>query len=198
MSKLSYRTKQAIEEAEDMLSDKKPPFIIKWLRFVHYFIVNLWYDYPHVWISDVRYMIANFRLLWPHIKHMRDWDSSYQLNLFCDSLEYLAKGLKRHNHCTNSERYYRRCLFAAKRLRTAYNDKTYEDKSYVALTKANPVRLVKCANGIGHKLTHDYSRSPEYYAKMFKIIRKRQEKVTADNKKEAWAYLNKHFESLWD
>ena len=196
MSKLGYKIQQALDDVNGTYKNKS--IIIKAYVSVVYFFKDIWYDYPSVWISNVKYIIRNFKLLYPHIVHMRDWDQSYQLNLFCDSLEYLAQGLKRHNNCVHSLRNSRRCLFAAKRLRSAYDDRTYLDKSYRRLTENNPIKFVKLKNGMS-RMTHDYgTKGEEYYSKMFKLIHKRQDAIIKEEKKQAWLYLHKHFESFWD
>ncbi len=199
MSRLSYKIKQALEEADEMCHpDKKPSLIVKWSRFVRYFVTDLYYDYPYLWVSRVKSIHKNIKFFWPHIKHMRDWDSSYQIYLFCDSLEYLAQGLKNHDNCLHSLRHYRRCLFAAKRLRNAYDDKAHEDKSYQRLSMRNPIRFVKLSNGRGSQMTHDYGNTEEYYTKMFKVIHKRTEASMKAEKEATWMYINKHIQSWWD
>ncbi len=198
MSKLSYKIQQSIDEMDEMDGKKvKPVGIMRVLRIVKYFAIDLWYDYPYVWIYNIRAIYCNLCFFMPHIRHMRDWDSSYQISLFCDSLEYLANGLRRHDNCLHSQRHYRRCLFAAKRLRNAYDDRSYNDKSYVSLSKKNPIRFVKIDNGMS-QMTHDYSNTKEYYNKMFKVIHKRTEAAMKAEKADAWAYINKHIQSWWD
>ncbi len=194
MSKLSYKIQQSIDE----MDGKSATGLAKLSQIVVYFVKDLWYDYPHVWLSHALYMYKNVKFFWPHIRDMRDWDSFYQINLFCDGLEYLAQGLKQHDHCVNSDRHYKRCLFAAKRLRAAYDDRAHEDKSYKRLSDKNPIKFVKCANGRGSIMTHDYHNTEEYYEKMFKLIHKRTEATMAAEKAASWAYINKHIQSWWD
>lgn len=146
------------------------------------------------------------------LKHFTTWadfSHCYTLELFCDSLEALAHGLKRWNHLVLSKRYYRRCLFAAKQLRAAYNYEEYNDVSYKALTDSVPFKLKKWTNNSGLQHTimvHDYSKlghvmkmSPkEYYSKMFKVINKRCKGIRESKIANAWAYIHKHIESFWD
>jgi len=88
-------------------------------------------------------------------------------------------------------------MTAAKQLRKAYADEGYNDKSYRYLSKKNPIRFVKLKSG-NSQMTHDYSKTEEYYTKMFKVINKR----IADNEKkaklEAWLYINKYIQHFWD
>ncbi len=148
-------------------------------------------------MCKLRYIYKNIKFFMPHIIKMRDWDSSYQIELFADSLEYLAKGLKRHNHLVNSIKYYRRCMTAAGQLRRAYNFESYRDKSYRQLSDNNPIRFIRC--GGYSQMTHDYSaKGKEYYEKMYKLINKRLTKKEKEAKQEAWAYIAKHIECFWD
>ncbi len=193
MSKIGYRLDQALDEAGSW--GKKPTFTQR-IKAFKYFFIDLYYDYPHHYTYLIKTYYLNFKFFLPHIINMRNWDSSYQINLFCDSLEYLAEGLK-NGHCLHSKTQYRRCLFAAKQLRKAYADKSYNDKSYVALSKANPIRWVQLKNG-NSQIVHDYKKTEEHYTKMFKIIKKRTSATEEKAKTEAWAYINKHIESWWD
>jgi hypothetical protein len=199
MDKLSYKIKQAVEEHEIITGQKKKPRLLTlFFRAIEYFLKDLWYDYPYVWLCNLKYIIRNIKFFLPHIIHMRDWDQSYQINLFCDSLEYLAYGLKQSNNHIHSQRTYRRCLFAAKRLRAAYDDKSYNDKSYRRLSEINPIRFVKLNNGMS-RMTHEYSkRGKEYYNRMLKLICKRKDAIIKEEKKQAWLYLNKYIESFWE
>ena len=88
-------------------------------------------------------------------------------------------------------------MTAAKQLRKAYEDNGHNDKSYMALSKANPIRMVKINSGYS-QMTHDYSKTEEYYSKMFTVINKRTSATEKRAKKEAWEYINKHIQSWWD
>lgn len=195
MSKLSYKIQQALDEVDG--THKNRPLIVKVYLAVTYYIKDLWYDYPYVLWCNLLALIKNFKFFWPHMKNMRDFSYNYQITLFCDSLEYLAKGLKRANHCVSSEKNYRRCLFAARQLRNAYNEGGVS-KSYQRLSEANPIKWVPLENGMV-QMCHDYSpRGEEYYIKMFKLIVKKEAEISKARKQDAWDYLNKHIESFWD
>ncbi len=196
MSKLSYTLQKAVDELDEV--QKKTNVIIRYFRICTYCLKDLWYNYPHMWISKVNSILRNLEFFLPHILHMRDFDYSYQLNLFCDSLEHLARGLKRYNNGVLSERNYKRCLFAARRLRNAYEDNSYKDRSYASLSKNNPIRFDPLDNGM-IQMGHDFSpKGEEYYNKMFKLIHKRVNKVQEAEKKEAVAYLFKYIQHFWD
>ena len=161
-------------------------------------ILYWWNSRPGAWWYNFKYIVRNAKVLVPHIIKMRDFDYSYQLNLFCDSLEYLAKGLERYDHCLHSQRNYRRCLFAARRLRKAYDDEAYDDKSYKKLLRSNPFKFVKSENHNFSILTHDYAISKDYYDKMIRVIYKRQKNTAEARKQDAWNYLNKYIKTFWD
>ncbi len=194
MSKLGYKIQQALDEVGTYGTK---PTLWQYIKATKYFFMDLYYDYPYVWKCNVKYMWKNLKFFMPHIIHMRDWDQSYQIELFCDGLEYLAKGLKSNVHHINSGKYSKRCLFASARLRKAYSANACDDKSYLALSKANPIKFVSLGNGCS-QMIHDYGpRGKEYYSKMFKLIHERQEKVIGLEKKEAWLYIHKYIEHWW-
>jgi hypothetical protein len=198
MSKLTNSLEQSIYELDVSQGRKKPDAgLRKFCRGAKYYILELYYDYIKQPYFTVKHFFRNVRFFWPHILHMKDFDSHYQIQLFCDSLEYLARGLKRWNHCVGSDRNYKRCMTASKQLRKAYADESYKDKSYRALSNANPVRFVKLGNGFS-QMTHDYKKTEEYYTKMFKVINKRTSEAEKRAKKEAWDYIHKYIQSFWD
>lgn len=198
MSKLSYHLQQSIDELEEAKGKKPRPGVLRrWLRSARYFVTDLYYDYPHQIYCNIRNLYKNVVFFWPHVLKYRDFDYHYSLELFCDSLEHLAHGLKRWDNLKYSDRHYKRCLFAAKRLRQAYNRETWKDNSYRALTKKNPIKWIELDNGMS-QMAHDYHTSEEYYTKMFNLITKRTDKAEKDAKERAWAYLQKHIQSFWD
>ncbi len=198
MSRLSNSLEQSLYELEVSRGKIKPNRGLKRLsRFIYYFMTDLYYDYPHSWYYTAKHFLRNVKFFWPHILKMKDFDSHYQIQLFCDSLEYLARGLKRWDNCISSDTNYKRCMTAAKQLRKAYADEGYNDKSYVALSKANPIRWVKLNSG-NSQMTHDYKKTEEYYSKMFKVINKRIQDSEKRAKEEAWLYIHKHIQHWWD
>lgn len=198
MSKLSYRIQQSIDDIEEATGKAPKPSNIKvLLRTIRYFVTDLYYDYPHQLYRNIRNLYRNVVFFWPHIRNYRDFDYHYSLELFCDSLEHLAHGLKRWGNCLHSDRHYKRCLFAARQLRNAYADEGFKDKSYKALSKANPIKWIPLKNGMS-QMTHDYNKGEEYYTKMFKLINARTMKAEKEAKEKAWAYIHKHIQHWWD
>lgn len=198
-SKLGYRLNRMLREADEMTGKSpKENIVVRFFRQAEYIIKDLWYDHPYMWYYNATNMYANLKFFMPHIIHMRSWDSHYQITLFCDSLKFLAHGLKVQDHCVLSDRNYKRCLFAAQRLRNAYDDRSYLDKSYQRLLEANPVKFIKLPSDHSF-MTHDYSpKGEEYYSKMWKLIHKRQEAAIKAEKAAAWAYIHKYIEHWWD
>lgn len=198
MSKLSYHLEQAIEELEESTGKKpKPNSIGVLLRTIRYFVTDLYYDYPHTLYCNIRNIYRNVVFFWPHILKYRDFDYHYSVELFCDSLEHLAHGLKRWDNCVGSDRNYRRCMTAAKQLRKAYADESSQDKSYMALAKVNPIKWIPLKGGMS-QMAHDYKKTEDYYSKMFKVINKRTQTSEAALKKEAWEYIHKYIQHWWD
>lgn len=168
----------------------------RWYHLILDFLVDLWDDYPGHWFFLVKTWYTNFMFFFPHIRDMRSWDYSFNINLFVHSLRYTANGLK-NGHSLLCDRYYRRCLTAAGLLDRAYHFEAYNDKSYRNWLKRNPRSFVKLDNG-NSKLVINHKDSVEYSDKMSKIIHKRLENQEKQMKKEAWEYVHKHIEYFWD
>lgn len=134
-----------------------------------------------------------------HLYTWADFDHHYTLELFCDSLENLGKGLIRWDNALHARRTGRRALRAASQLRTAYADKyCLEDKSYTYWSKQNPIKWIPVGKLGMCQMSHDYAISEEYSEKMWKTIIKRCDKWEKQRKEEAWKYIHKHLESFWD
>ncbi len=198
MSRLSDSIQRSIDEMDEASGKKSKPGKLKRLsRYIYEVVTDFWYDYPRALYCSIRNLYRNVVFFWPHILKYRDFDYHYSLDLFCDSLEHLAHGLKRWDNLKHSQRYYKRCLFASRQLRDAYDDGAWKDKSYQALSKANPIKWVPLKNGMT-QMAHDYSKGEEYYTKMFKLIHKRTDKAEKEAKERAWAYIQKHIQHFWD
>ncbi len=193
MSKLSYRLQQALDESG---SYGQKPTLLQKIKAIKYLFIDLYYDYPHHWIWTIKQTLKNLRFFMPHIINMRPWDYSYQITLFADSLEYLAKGLK-DGHALSAEKQYRRAMTAAGKLRKAYSYGSWDDKSYRNWTNRNPMVFTDLGDGFT-SLSSNPKDGEEYSDKMYKIIRNRQEKEEAGLKKVAWEYLHKHIEHWWN
>lgn len=152
-------------------------------------------------LKDIYYNFQNFflNLKWmiPAAWKFRCWDSTYNIELFCKSLEITANTIKIHGNALNKEKYYRRCITAAGLLRQAYNYHRALDPSLKSLMKNNPMNYLRSNKGYSIAV-HTYKTSEEYYTKQFKLISKRLDKKEKDLKTNAWNYINKYIDQFWD
>lgn len=141
-----------------------------------------------------------------HLTNWADFDYSYTLNVFIDSLYALGQGLIRWDNASNAQRNGRRAMTAARMLKKAYNYETYLDKSYINWSKRS---IDKTRPYKGHKgmiemfAEHPYDNAMGmepllYSSKMLKIIFNRQRKTESNMKKDAWNYVNKYICTFWD
>ncbi len=149
---------------------------------------------------DCKQFFRNVRHFLKQAWKWRSWDSSYSIDSFADNLQYLGEQIKKYNGASNKA--YVRCYIAAHLLRTAYNDSIrYQDKSYSNWTRNNRITFVRIQEGQYKGMSQlGYERKyPEDYSeKMQKVIDKRIDKIEADRKLEAWAFIHKWAPSLWD
>ncbi len=141
-----------------------------------------------------------------HLIEWADFDEQYSLNLFTDALQALGEGLIRWDNCVSSQRNGRRAMAASKMLQNAYGYESWSDKSYRNWSDRHKIyfKPYKVKGGL-LEVCREYTATnamgmdeKAYSDKMWKVIFARQEKTEANMKKEAWAFLIKHFESLWD
>ncbi len=158
----------------------------------------------------------NINVPWmaPHICQWGDYDYSYSIQLFVDSLEALGRGLLRWDNVIGSTRNGRRALTAAAMLKRAYNYESWDDKSYrnwsrrqkhvsIPISAKGNTVLRKYAKYFRLDTVHDFGNAmrmdrEEYANKMWKIIYKRQQRVEAELKLAAWQYIKKYVEHWWD
>ena len=148
----------------------------------------------------------NLEWMGKHLTAWADFDQAYTLDLFCDSLRHLGKGLLRWDNCVHSVRNGRRALFAAHLIDKAYNYESHLDKSYKSWSKRCPSRWVRLKSPKGcSQMVHDYPYTnamgmdkEAYSHKMWKVIHDRQEKIERDMQDSAWKYLQQHIRSMWD
>ena len=140
----------------------------------------------------------------PHLHTWADFDQGYSIDLFCDSLTALGKGLLRWSNHLNAEHCGHRALAAARMLHDAYHYETWEDKSYQNWSSRNVHGWKPYKKGLTQMTTtHLYNNAmgmdrEEYSSKMWHLIFDRQKVVEANMKKEAWEFIHKHIESFWD
>ncbi len=152
---------------------------------------------------------VNLNIPWmaDHICHFGDYDYSYAVSMFVDSLQALGRGLLRWNNVVGSLRNGRRALTAAGMLKRAYGYESWEDVSYKNWSARNrhvhiPIQ-VKKHKYYQMKTLHEHDNAmgmdrEEYADKMWRLIHNRQKKVEAQMKIDAWAYIQKYIEHWWD
>lgn len=159
-------------------------------------------------------VVLNVPWMANHICQFGDYDYSYSVSLWIDSLIALGRGLLRWNNVVGSQRNGRRALIAAAMLKRAYFYENWEDKSYlnwssrskhvsIPISEKGNVVLKKNAKYFQLTTVHAFDNAmgmdkEEYADKMWRIIHNRQKKTEAQMKIDAWAYLQKHLTSFWD
>lgn len=138
-----------------------------------------------------------------HLINWADFDHSYSIELFIDSLKHLGKGLIRWNNAFHAKRNGRKALQAAAMLERAYNYHSSDDVSYKNWANRCPVWWKKIKSGSRMMRDYPYDNAmnmdrEEYSDKMFIIIINRQRKQEETLKKEAWEFTHKHIEKWWD
>lgn len=152
-------------------------------------IVNFYYK--------VKCFYYNLKWMLPQAWKFRSWDYSFNIELFSTSLEQTGNTIINTGNSINSRKIGRRALFAAYRLRKAYEYSVVDDKSYMYLSRNNRVVFNRTSSGYS-VLNRDYKHSQEFYNKLYKVIDKRITKIEKSNKKEAWEYIHKYIEGWWD
>lgn len=158
-----------------------------------------WYDYPINWLEEMWHKIRPYRLL-NYLKNFKkfnvmawnywSWDSTFSIEVFCQLLEENARACKR-GWSFRGIKDYRRGMAMAGYLRKAYLENyTYPAMKY--LSNKNPWRLNN------HKMEIEYNTPEELYNKMYSLAHKKETTIEQQRKKEAWAYVNKYIEHLWD
>lgn len=145
-------------------------------------------------LKDFYYNLKAFKdnLKWmiPAAWNFRCWDYQYNIDLFSKSLEVTGNTMIKYGNGVNSKKHGRRAIYAAHKLRTAYD--YYNDKSIKYLLKTNPV--VRQNN----TLKHLYKHSQKYFNKLYEVASKRVKEIEKNRQKEAWTYLHKHLPFFWD
>ena len=158
-----------------------------------------WYDYPINWLEELWHKIKPYRIL-NYLKNFkkfnimawnyRRWDSTFSIEVFCQLLEDNAKAC-RDGGSFDARKDYRRGMAMAGYLRKAYLEYyTYPSVRY--LLDKNPIKIKN------YRLTHDYITDEKLFDKMYSLAIKKQREIEQQRKKEAWAYVNKYIEHLWN
>lgn len=139
---------------------------------------------------NVKAFIDNLKWMIPEAWKFRCWDYSHNIDLFAKSLEITGNTIIKYGNCLTSKKHGRRAIFAAYKLKTAYN--YYSDNSISYLNKENKIKFTQCF------LTRDYKYSEEDFYKLYNTAQKRVLALETNRKKEAWQYLHKYIEHFWE
>lgn len=168
---------------------KKETKISKLIDDVDYYLHN---NTLYSFYCKLKCFLINLKWMIPAAWKFRWWDSHFNVDLFCKSLEITGHNIIKYGNSTVSVKEGRRAIFAAHKLRKSYEYSWTDDKSAMYLFKENPITLKN------NKLHHEYKQSKEFYNKLYKVMRNRVEKIQAQNKKEAWDYIYKYIDHWWD
>jgi hypothetical protein len=166
-----------------------------WLRVAEWLEgkLELALDYLHYY--DIKRFVKNIPFAMRVAWKFRPWDYSFNVELFADSLIETARVLHKHGNAVNSEKYSRRAYAMAGYLKTAYelNDKQQPDKAL----------HYYYSKGYYSTLFRSFG-SEEARAKVDKLkplvdfALDRESKMEKARKEEAWKYVHKYIEHLWD
>jgi hypothetical protein len=161
-------------------------------------------------VKEVRARVERNQWMIKHLYRWADFDHSFSIELFAESLENLGRGLLRWDNCVDSEKNGRRALYAAALLRRAYDGHLFDinDKSYDNWASKNQIGWKKYHHPKKKGLmqmtvtqTDDNAMGmdrKEYSNKMYKIIYKRNKKIIDERKEFVWKYIHKYIEQWWD
>ncbi len=186
--------RRTIRQMDYEMRDKKIP---KWI-IISDAIADVWSKIKDkLGYYEVRAFCQNLPFFLKAAWKFRTWDSSYNINLFADSLELTAKTLK-GGHALLAEKQYRRCMTASGLLRRAYDGRAIDDKSLHNWMKRNSLIWRKLDRSNLYEMDTESVDTKDYADKMWKIIQKRRDALEKSRKEEAWAYIHKWVEHFWD
>jgi hypothetical protein len=126
------------------------------------------------------------RLAWS----WRPWDSQYTIDVLIVLLKEHAHNLKTHSYHVGADKTYRRAMTASGLLDKAYRSDM--DKSVSNLLG------IMYRKDRAFQRSEKYRQNKEFYSKLFDTARLRSDKVEKQRKADAWGYVNKYIESIWD
>lgn len=141
---------------------------------------------------DLKAFKDNLKWMIPAAWNFRCWDYQHNINLFSKSLEVTGNTMIKYGNCINSKKHGRRAIYAAHKLKTAYADYYYNDKSIQYLFKTNPT--IRQNN----TLKRLYKHSQKDFNKLYEVSFKRVGEIEKNRQKEAWTYLHKYLPFFWD
>lgn len=139
------------------------------------------------WYS-VKYFFINLPFFVKQAWKWRSWDYTYQIELFADALERSARSIKHNDNHVGADKTYRRAMTAVGMLRKAYINPEFDKSLWAYLVKTSPL----------YKNVSYDKHSKEWYNKLSDVIRKRADAWEKQRKDDAWKYVNKHIQKIWD
>lgn len=140
---------------------------------------------------EIKNFLSNLPKFIKQAWHWRGYDYIYTIEALCDNLDNLGNCIIKNDIILHSVRVGRRAKTASAMLRRAYGlVNTKEDTSFKNYMD-NHCRVLRDIKNKPLKYDKDYSD------KLWKVIRKRVDKIEEDRKKDAWKYLIKHIERMW-
>ncbi len=149
---------------------------------------NVVLDFYH----DLKNFFKNLRWLLPQAWKLRSWNFNHNIELFCRSLEETGKEQMKGTYHKHDYRNGVRAIFAAHKLRTAYEYSDFDDKSYAYLSKQNPFDF------INNRFHRDYKQSEGFFRSLHKVTSRRVRRDAQLRKADAWGYVHKYIERFGD
>lgn len=155
-----------------------------------------WFDHNKVvstcrdWFYSIKAFLSNLPMFIKFAWGYRAWDYSYAIEILITLLETTGKNIKEHGWAKDKDKTARRAFTAAGLLRKAYMDGV-PSKTHTYIYKK-----------YGYSFSKNYKRPPKHIKnridKMLGIASKREMEVEQELKDQAWKYLSKYIEHMWD
>lgn len=156
-----------------------------------------WWDYICDWCSwrpdwwwNVKNYLRNFKLFNRLAWEWRVWDTHYTICVLIKLLIENGRACKNGNSKNGFDRY-RKAMCMAGQLEKAYNYNCTDDRCYMYLVHKYPYDTQ------GNILRRDFKNN-KIAEKMYEIASNRVDETEKKLKKEAWEYVSKYIEYIWD
>jgi len=142
------------------------------------------------WWYSISAFICNLPMFIKFAWGYRAWDYTFNIEIFVTLLETTAKNIKEHGHAVNSEKCARRAYTAAGLLRKAYLENV-SNNTFKYLYKKYGYSFSKNYKIPSIEISHRID-------KMRESAHKREDREEKALKENAWKYIHKYIEHLWD
>lgn len=141
---------------------------------------------------DIKAFLSNLHIFIPLAWKWRTWDACYTLDVFVELLKVNARIVRDSDRIVGSEKIYRRGMTMAGKLDRAYNNDV-------------PPRIIRLLHIMYSfekdsmfKKSDQYLNNKKYYDKLYDLAREHGNKIEKENKKEAWEYVHRYIDYIWD